>query len=248
MAIRKLMDRMRFVINRKIDYDIVHFSGQHTLRAHLVSILNEYRIGSIIDVGANEGQFALNMRGLGFRGKIYSFEPVKAAYEVLKRASESDDKWFVFDFALGAASGEALINVSGFSSFSSILDVNEYALERWEDSEVTHQQEISIRTLDNCASEGLIDCDSRLLLKMDTQGYDLEVFKGALSVLPNVSCVLSELSLIPIYENMPSYSDSLTEYESHGFHVSGFYPITRNKNLTLNEVDCVLVNTSKLVD
>ena len=248
MVIRKLIDTIRFYINRTIDYDIVHFSGQHTLRSHLVSTLNKYQIDSIIDVGANEGQFALSMRNLGFRGRIYSFEPVDAAFEKLISVSSLDDDWNAFNFALGAEPGDALINVSNFSSFSSILDVNEYALDRWEDSEVTHQQEISIRTLDNCASEGLVDCDSRLLLKMDTQGYDLEVFKGALSVLPNVSCVLSELSLIPIYENMPSYSDSLTEYESHGFHVSGFYPITRNKNLTLNEVDCVLVNTSKLVD
>ncbi len=80
---------------------------------------------------------------------------------------------------------------------------------------------------------------------MDTQGFDLEVFRGAQTVLPNVSCMLSELSLIPIYEGMPSYTESLAEYEKSGFGVSGFYPITRNKNLTLNEVDCVLVNTSK---
>ena len=245
MALRKQIDIIRFFINRQTDYDVVHFSGQHTLRSHLVSILDEYQIESIIDVGANEGQFALSMRSLGFRGKIYSFEPVDAAYEKLKRVSASDNSWFVFDFALGAESGEALINVSDFSSFSSILDVNKYALDRWKDSEVTHQQGIVVRTLDECASEGVIDRSDRLLLKMDTQGYDLEVFRGAQSVLSNVSCVLSELSLIPIYEGMPSYSEALSVFEGHGFSVSGFYPITRNKNLTLNEVDCVLVNTSK---
>jgi len=223
----------------------VHFAGQHTLRSHLVRILDEYRVESIIDVGANEGQFALSMRTLGFRGKIYSFEPVDAAYEKLKRASASDNSWFVFDFALGAEPAEALINVSDFSSFSSILDVNDYARERWADSKVTHQQKITIKTLDECASEGLFDSNSRLLLKMDTQGYDLEVFRGAQSVLPNVSCMLSELSLIPIYEGMPSYSDALAEFESYGFRASGFYPITRNENLTLNEVDCVLVNSSR---
>ena len=248
MSIRNHVDLVRSFINRTIGFDVVRVAGQHTLRSHLATLIDEYQIESIVDVGANEGQFALSMRSLGFRGKIYSFEPVEAAFEKLKQASATDDKWHVFDFALGAASGEALINVSGFSSFSSILDVNKYALERWKDSEVSHQQEIAIRTLDECASDGTVDCDGRLFLKMDTQGYDLEVFKGALSVLLGVSCILSELSLIPIYEDMPSYAESLAEYESHGFRVSGFYPITRNKNLTLNEVDCVLVNTSKLVD
>jgi len=245
MSVRKYVDSLRFFINRKLRYDVVHFAGQHTLRSHLVKLFNEYRINTIFDVGANEGQFAISVRTLGFHGKIYSFEPVEAAYEKLKKASAPDDNWFAFNFALGAQSGEALINVSGFSSFSSILEVNEYARERWTDSEVTHQQKIAIRTLDECAAEGLIDCQDRLFLKMDTQGYDLEVFRGAQSVLSNVHCMLSELSLIPIYEDMPSYSDALAEFENHGFSVSGFYPITRNENLTLNEVDCVLVNASK---
>jgi len=248
MDVRRYVDLLRFLVNRSTGYDVVHFGGQHTLRSHLVKLFHEYQIDTILDVGANEGQFGLFVRTLGFRGRLYSFEPVDAAFEKLSSASASDEKWSVFNFALGGEPGEALINVSGFSSFSSILDVNDYALERWTDSEVTHQQKIEIRTLDECAAGGLIDCDSRSFLKMDTQGFDLEVFRGAQTVLPNVSCMLSELSLIPIYEGMPSYSESLAEYEKSGFSVSGFYPITRNKNLTLNEVDCVLVNASKYIN
>ena len=55
--------------------------------------------------------------------------------------------------------------------------------------------------------------------------------------------MLSELSLIPIYSGMPHYLEALSVYESKGFSVSGFYPITRNRALALNEVDCMLVNT-----
>ena len=246
MAVRKYLDWLRFSVNRTTGYDVVRFGGQHTLRSHLAKLFREYEIDTILDVGANEGQFGQSVRALGFRGKLYSFEPVISAYEKLSRVSSSDNNWTTFNFALGSQSGEALINVSDFSSFSSILDVNDYALDRWKDSEVTHQQKIAIRTLDDCMADGAIDCDNRVLLKMDTQGYDLEVFKGAQSVLSNTSCILSELSLIPIYDGMPNYSEALSMFESHGFNVSGFYPITRNKNMTLNEVDCVLVNTSKL--
>jgi hypothetical protein len=108
-----------------------------------------------------------------------------------------------------------------------------------------HKQKIRIKTLDECASEGLFNPNKRLFLKMDTQGYDLEVFKGARSILPHVSCMLSELSLIHIYEGMPSFVESLTVFQGSGFHVSGLYPITRNQDSTLNEVDCVLVNTAR---
>jgi FkbM family methyltransferase len=245
MTIRKYIDALRTFINTRTGWDLVYFAGQHTLRSHLIKVINEYEVDSIIDVGANEGQFGLHMRSLGFRGKIYSFEPVNTAYKKLVRTSISDKNWQTFNFALGSKSGETLINVSSSSDFSSILEVNDYARERWERSQTTHQQTTEVNTLDNLASEGVFEGSGNMLLKMDTQGYDLEVFKGALSLLRHIRCMVSELSLIPIYEDMPSYLDSLSVFESNGFRVSGFYPITRNKNLTLNEVDCVLVNTTK---
>ena len=79
---------------------------------------------------------------------------------------------------------------------------------------------------------------------MDTQGYDLEVFKGATQSLSRVQAVLSEISLIAVYNDMPNYKQSLSTFEAAGFSVSGLYPITRNIDLSLNEVDCVLVNTA----
>jgi FkbM family methyltransferase len=228
-----------------VGYDVVQFSGQHTLRAHLVKLFEECQIDAIIDVGANEGQFGLFVRGLGFKGNIYSFEPVSDAFKKLKLITVKDKKWLRFNYALGAQNRESCINVSKVSLFSSILEVNEYALKRWSNSETVKKENIWIKTLNECVAEGMFNCDSHFFLKMDTQGYDLEVFKGATSILPNVQGVLSELSLIHLYEGMPSLTDSLAVFKEAGFNVSGFYPITRNKNLTLNEVDCVLVNNSK---
>ncbi len=238
-----VIDSIRHFVNLKIGYDIVHFSGQHNLRSHLHRVINEYQIDTIIDVGANEGQFGKFLRSIDFRGKISSFEPVKDAFDKLSAASSLDDNWFVYNFALGAASGEAIINVSKHTSFSSILSPSDFALERWANSHVDHKQKITIKTLDECHSEGLIP-ESNLFLKMDTQGYDLEVFKGGHSILPNIRCILSEVSLIAVYNDTPSYKQSLSTFEAAGFSVSGMYPITRNNNLSLNELDCVLVNTA----
>lgn len=240
--INKYINMARLLVNKTLGLDVVHFAGQHTLRAHLVNVFNAYKIDAVIDVGANEGQFGLFMRSLGFSGDIYSFEPVAGAYKSLSAIAENDKRWFVFNYALGAQSGESFINVSEFSVFSSILNINEYALEKWSNSKTVHQQKITIKTLDECAAEGVFNRGGRFFfLKMDTQGYDLEVFKGARTILPNINCMLSELSLIHIYEGMPSFAESLTAFEGAGFSVSGFYPITRNKNTSLNEVDCVLV-------
>ena len=218
-------------VNRLFNLDLVRVSGQYTLGAHVATVIKQYEVDAIIDVGANEGAFGLQLRGLGYRGPIFSFEPVAGPFKVLARRAQADSDWHVFNFALGAEEGQAQINVSKFSQLSSILPANGYG-SSWENMRVEHRQDIAIKTLDGLFSQGVLPGGRHYFLKMDTQGYDLQVFKGAQSSLGNVCCMLSELSLIPLYEGMPSYLESLA---------SGFYPITRQPNLSLNEVDCMLV-------
>ena len=239
---------MRRWVNHQLGLDLVRFSGQHNLRSHLSLLILDYKINLIIDVGANEGQFGEFLRELGFTGQIISFEPVEAAFNKLHSVSAGDPNWQIFNFALGAEPAEAYINVSEFTSFSSLLTPSDYALGHWKNSRVDHQQKITIRTLDQCFEEELIPASEAILLKMDTQGYDLEVFKGGRQSLSKISAILSELSLVAVYNEMPDYKKSLSTYEAAGFFVSGFYPITRNKNLSLNEVDCVFVKPESYAD
>ena len=101
-----IQEVFRRYINVLTTFDIIKFSGQHTLRAHLYKLLNKYNIDAVIDVGANEGQFGSHLRNLGYNGEIYSFEPVKSAYEKLSHISRNDNKWFVYNFALFVVSAE----------------------------------------------------------------------------------------------------------------------------------------------
>ena len=241
----KIIDNVRGFINRNIGYDIVHFDGQHNLRSHLSKVISTYKIKKIIDVGANEGQFGIFLRSIGFKGDIFSFEPVAAPFKILSSVSFFDHKWSVYNLALGDSSRESIINVSKHTSFSSLLTPSDYALGRWSNSHVDHQEKITIKTLDELYAEGIIPIAADALLKMDTQGFDLEVFKGSQTIMHHLCAILSELSLIAVYDGMPNYMQSLSVFEAAGFSVSGFYPITRNKSLSLNEVDCVLVNTAK---
>ena len=241
--IRDLIDFVRYQVNQIFNIDIVKVSGQHTLNAHLCKVIEFYKIDVIIDVGANEGHFGLLVRRLGFKGDIHSFEPVIGAFEVLSSLASNDARWHVHNFALGSQAGEAEINVSKFSQYSSLLNANDYG-NSWGDMKVQHRQKIKISTLSECFNKLLIPSERKILLKMDTQGFDLEVFKGVGKYLDHVCCMLSELSLVPIYNGMPHYLDALAAYEKQGFCVTGFYPITRKPNLVLNEVDCMLVNST----
>ena len=177
-----LINAVRYQTNRLLDIDIVRASGQHTLRTHLQRVISDYAVDAIIDVGANEGGFGASVRSLGFTGNIYSFEPVAEAFGKLSLAATDDPQWTVFNFALGAEEAESMINVSKFSQFSSILNANDYG-NSWENMKVESHEKIRVRTLDNCFAEGLIPRQKRILLKMDTQGFDLQVFRGANSYL-----------------------------------------------------------------
>lgn len=240
-VIRSVINLVRRQINTWFKLDVVRVSGQYTLNAHVATVMKQYEVDAIIDVGANEGAFGLLMRNAGFKGPIYSFEPVASAFEVLSQRASKDGAWHVFGFALGAQAGNAQINVSKFSQFSSILSATSYG-NTWKNMKVQHKQDIVIRTLDDCFREGLLGKNVRYFLKMDTQGFDVEVFNGAVQFLPSICCLLSELSLIPLYEGMPTYMESLARYNGEGFLVSGIYPVTRNENLALNEVDCIMVH------
>jgi hypothetical protein len=81
----------------------------------------------------------------------------------------------------------------------------------------------------------------RVYLKLDTQGWDVEVFAGAAGCLDRVVAMQSELSVQPLYEGMPSYQEALEVYSAAGFEVSGMFPLVRDAALRLIEFDCVLV-------
>ena len=82
---------------------------------------------------------------------------------------------------------------------------------------------------------------------MDTQGYDLKVFIGALDVIDCIDFILSEISFIPIYDGMPRYLETLQTYEQYNFIISGLYPISRKKDLSVVEMDCMMLNKSRLI-
>jgi hypothetical protein len=83
-------------------------------------------------------------------------------------------------------------------------------------------------------------------LKIDTQGYDLEVIKGAASTLPTVLALQTELSFQPIYSNMPSFRDVLDLLTRQGFQISALCPVVHDSMLRLVECDCVLINARLL--
>lgn len=240
----RTVSAVKFQLNKRLKLDIVRVSSQQTLMTHLLRVFQAYRIDVVIDVGANEGQFARLIRKWGYGGEIHSFEPVKRSYGILSEHASQDPAWKAHNFALGSKPGTATINVLQSSTLSSMLNVNKFATRKWaEDTQFSHQEEVTVRTLDDFIADNRSIGEKRVFLKLDTQGYDLEVFCGADKSLDRICCLLSEVSLIPIYDGMPNYLEALSKYQDRGFSISGIYPLSKNEDdLSIIEMDCVLVN------
>lgn len=236
------MNIMR-VLAKSLGYELVNRNKNPSLMFHLKDLIDINKIDLVLDVGGNTGQFAKSIRGAGYKGEIHSFEPVKNTFELLEQSADGDDSWHVHNFAMASEPGSASINVTKGSVFSSLLEPNEYGTERFKKNTVEYTETIKLSTVDHFLKSEIVDLEKRrIFLKTDTQGFDLEVLKGAQQSLELIHCLLSEISFIPIYTGMPSYLESLEAFGSYGFTTSGFYPITRNKtNLALIEMDCIMV-------
>jgi FkbM family methyltransferase len=238
-------------LHRKIakifGYELIKRNKHPTLSSHIINLINHYKIDLVLDIGANHGQFGNMLRGEGYKGEIHSFEPVSYSFDHLQKASLNDEKWFAHKLAMGAADGKDTINVTEASDMSSFLDPNDFGGREFEKISVVHREMVEIETIDGFLPGEITDFNKRrIFLKMDTQGYDLRVLEGSLNIMGYIDCILSEISLIPIYSGMPHYLDALGKYEEYGFVVTGLYPVSREKkSLSVIEMDCVLINSRK---
>ena len=213
-----------------------------SLRAQLRSLLQDLKIDAVLDVGANEGQFAQRLRRGGFRGDLHSFEPVRSVYERLRSTAQGDRAWHVHNMALGRQRGEQHIFVAANPVFSSLLPTTAYASEHFGSESVGRATEIvRVERLEAFLDERAEAFrDRRLLLKMDTQGFDQEVFAGAGEWLRNVDLLLSEIPLLHLYEGVPHWTECVAEFERAGFAVSGLFPVNRDHGAVV-EFDCLMV-------
>jgi len=242
---------MKLTLHKKIaayfgyEFIRIHRKAYQDIDSHLLSLFDLLDIRCVLDVGANMGQFAKNIRNAGYQGHIISFEPITKCYEYLK--DYENENWQIINYALGSEEGKADINVTQKSVFSSILKPNQYAGHRFKNStNVEYTEVIQVKRLDDVLSDLMPDFRaSNIFLKLDTQGYDLEVLKGAAESIVYISGIQSEISCKAIYESMPTHIESLEYFDSLGYKITGIFPLSHDKeDMSLLEFDCVFKKKS----
>jgi FkbM family methyltransferase len=207
------------------------------------------QVDCVLDVGANIGQFRNFLRyEVGYAGRIVSFEPIPRNVDVLRARATSDAAWQVEPYALGACTGRSWFNVTATSVFSSFLQPNEVSSQLFgTESDVTERIEVEVRTLDEVLPE--IERQHRFArpyLKLDTQGFDLEVVSGATQTMSRFCGLQTEASVKPIYAEMPDYAATIRRLESLGFELAGMFPVNSGTFPLMLEFDCVMVASACL--
>ncbi|HEY3335705.1 MAG TPA: FkbM family methyltransferase [Candidatus Limnocylindrales bacterium] len=216
-----------------------------TLASHLAALLGQWNVELVLDVGGNVGTYGQLLRRAGYAGRIASFEPVASAFDELSRAASDDPLWSVYHMALGRESGTRSINVMQKTAQSSFLVPSDLGRELIPTLQTASEEQVDMRRLDELYDEVAAPMVSpRTYLKMDTQGFDLEVVAGASGCLASVVGLQSELSVQALYEGMPPWLEALGEFERLGFKPTGFYPVGRDTALRLLECDCVMARIS----
>jgi FkbM family methyltransferase len=235
---------------RKVGVEVVPFqAGSNLLGMHLNLLFSKLGISCVLDVGARCGDYGLWLRRNGYRGDMISFEPIKDNFKELAKAAAHDSNWHCFNYALGAEDGIASINVSRHTEFSSFRQPNSTAARLFGgEPEVQRSEEVEIRQLDSVLDTLPTRLSNRTYLKLDTQGWDLEVLKGAHRALNYVVALQTEVAVQPIYEEMPVMQDSLSVILGHGFTPSGFFPVNLDSELALIEFDFVAVRPASVTD
>jgi len=204
----------------RLGYDVRTLSGELGKNAYVdirrLTTAGERPVAA--DVGANTGQTVDHLRAFFKRPVVHSFEPGPTAFSTLERRMSGDADVHLNNCALGSQPGTVELNEHVASDMSSMLEIGS---DGW--GEVKARVPVEVRTLDEYCSEHEVE---RLdLLKSDTQGYDLEVLKGATGLLERrgIHLVLIEVNMTEIYAGAPRADEILAFTQDNGLYLVAFY-------------------------
>lgn len=181
--------------------------------------LQQFGVETILDIGANVGKFALMMNKILGNKTIYCFEPLKDCFEHLVNNTKHIDNIQCFNIGLGSNNKTVTIYHNEFSPSSSLLEMSTLHKQAFPYTKNSVEEEVKIVSLDEMQSE--LELNKKILLKIDVQGYELEVLKGADELIRQVDLVIVETSYVELYKDQPLYDDIYQYFLTRKFQYMG---------------------------
>jgi FkbM family methyltransferase len=208
-ALKRLLARAGLELNR--------LDSSNSERALAWRLISASGADLVVDIGANEGQYALALLSIRKDLRIVSFEPLSSARLALLERSRRYRNWTVAErMALGSSRGAAKLFVSGNSLSSSLLPMLPAHLSAAPASAYVREEATPLERLDDVAGRYWSPSD-RLMLKIDAQGYEADVLAGTRGIMRQVTGIQMEISFVPLYEGQMLANEAIRQIEGMGF-------------------------------
>ncbi|MDB6028671.1 MAG: methyltransferase FkbM family [Verrucomicrobiales bacterium] len=223
---------------RKCGVELKRFTFGLDLREDLKMLHAERQPKVIFDIGANEGQTALSLHELFPEARLYSFEPSSRVFVKLKQNVANYSNITPVQAAMGSKEGRVALKITNSSVMSSLLT---YQRPNGVDK-VIEEEEVAVRTIAAFCQENKIERID--VLKIDTQGFDLEVLRGAEPLLKahRVGSILCEVNCVPMYEGQAWFHDIVAFLASCGIQFCGLYGINRETDRFMHWADSLYID------
>lgn len=197
----------------------------------------------IVDVGGATGVTAKIFSQHFQKTKIWVFEPLEENYKVLQSLSSENNNLVIIPKAAGNKKGKTGLNIAKRITSSSLFKLNPDKNSNFfsEILETKDTKEIEITTLDDTLPDNKIIS----ILKLDVQGYELEVLKGAGKTLTKTFLIILEMNNHDGYMGAPKYYEVDKYLRENNFILFDIFPSVKDDD-QLKEWDCIYVNKSSL--
>ncbi len=218
MFIRKMLQKVGYdIVKYHQTYVVGHFDEENLQGEY--PWLKDFKFKTILDIGANEGQFADKMHSLFPNTMIYSFEPIPEAFARLDKNFAEIKQIKGINLALGDAAGEISFNKNESSASSSFLDMAETHMESFDFAVKTVPIKVKVDTLDNVMSKENFELP--MLIKIDVQGFEDKVIKGGTDTIRKAAMVICEVSFTELYKGQLLFDDIYEILKNLGFSYAG---------------------------
>jgi len=187
------------------------------------AVLNA-ELRTVVDIGANKGQFTLAARYWAPNARVFAFEPLSEAASVFTAIFRSDSSVLLSQVAIGPVVERAVMHLSAHQDSSSMLPIGQLQVDIFPGT-----QESGLREVNICPLATLIDSEaiaSPSMLKIDVQGFEVQVLKGCESLLPNFNFVYCECSFVELYSGQKLAHNVVDWLRLHRFELVGIYNAT----------------------
>lgn len=206
-------------------------------------ILSRLSPVTIVDVGANVGQFSLMAAELHPSARIFSFEPIPRVADRFEKVLAGNPRVTLTRCAIGESQRTDMLHLSGRDDSSSLLPITDLQTSMYPETAEVGQLKVEVKPLDRILTQD--DLAKPALLKIDVQGAELEVIKGCASLLRHFDHIYVELSFVEFYSGQPLCHEVIAWLAERNFVLTGVYNLATDKDGVTVQADFLFTRQAK---